>query len=385
MAKNVFNVPVFFILFRETTEAAIIIAVLLTFLKRVFEPGSPILKRLYKQVWWGSALGLLICLAIGAAFIAVWYTVLNNLWSSSEDIWEGVFSLIATIMITAMGVAMLRTERMQEQWKLKLAKAMEAKGRKAGFKGWMQQYSFFFLPAITVLREGLEAVVFIGGVSLDTNAESIPLPTIVGIICGCLVGFVIYRGGSLLQLRWFFIISTIILYLVSAGLFSKAIGYFEQNAWNQVIGGESADVIGYKMTTAVWHVSWGDPEANTGETGGWQIFNSILGWNNTATIGTITGYCLYWILIAVILVYMHWREKRQAIDKLNRGEWEEDGDAALDNAKKYVDEQGNLREADSSEKPNLRTESSSSSNAAYNDVDEAISTNSKNTKTAAMV
>jgi high-affinity iron transporter len=48
------------------------------------------------------------------------------------------------------------------------------------------------------------------------------------------------------------------LYLVSAGLLSRAVGYFEQNAWNKIIGGESAEeggtAIGYKMTTNVWHV-----------------------------------------------------------------------------------------------------------------------------------
>lgn len=58
---------------------------------------------------------------------------------------------------------------------------------------------------------------------------------------------------------------------------SKAVGYFEQYAWNQVIGGEAAeeggDVIAYKVTTAVWHVSWGDPELNVDTNGGWYVIN----------------------------------------------------------------------------------------------------------------
>lgn len=346
MSQDLFNVPIFFIIFRETCEAAIIVSVLLSFLKKVFDTDSIVYKRLRNQVWIGAGVGLFICLCIGAAFIAVWYTVLNNLWGDSEYIWEGVFSLIATIMITVMGLAMLRTERMQEKWKLKLAKSIEHKDKdkRLGFKAWMQKYSFFFLPFITVLREGLEAVVFIGGVSLNVSAKSIPIAAIMGFVCGCVVGLIIYRGGSMIQLRWFFIFSTIILYLVAAGLMSKAVGFLEQNAWNQVIGGEaveeSGDVIGYKVTTAVWHVSWGNPEVNTAENGGWQIFNAILGWNNTATIGTIVSYCLYWILIAFALVYMNWKEKRQALDKMNRGEWEEDGDVALDHAKNFVTNEG---------------------------------------------
>ncbi|GAA5796659.1 iron permease FTR1/Fip1/EfeU [Helicostylum pulchrum] len=346
MSQDLFDVPIFFIIFRETCEAAIIVSVLLSFLKKVFDTDSIIYKRLRKQVWLGAGLGLLICVCIGASFIAVWYTVLSNLWGDSEYIWEGVFSLVATIMITAMGLAMLRTERMQEKWKVKLAKTMENNNekKKLGFKVWMQKYSFFFLPFITVLREGLEAVVFIGGVSLNVSAKSIPIAAIMGFICGCVVGIIIYRGGSLIQLRWFFIFSTAILYLVAAGLMAKAVGFLEQNAWNKVIGGEAAEesgqVIGYKVTTAVWHVSWGDPEKNTADNGGWQIFNAILGWSNTATIGTITSYCLYWIMIALALVYMHWKEKREAINKLNRGEWEEDGDVALEHAKHYVTDDG---------------------------------------------
>jgi high-affinity iron transporter len=166
MSQDLFDVPIFFILFRETTEAAIIVSVLLSFLKRMFNPESPVYKRLRNQIWIGSAAGLFVCLCIGAAFIAVYYTVLTNLWSQSEYIWEGVFSLIAVVMITAMGLAMLKTERMQEKWKVKLAKAVsKTKDEKSSFKDKLQKYAFFFLPFFTVIREGLEAVVFIGGVS----------------------------------------------------------------------------------------------------------------------------------------------------------------------------------------------------------------------------
>ncbi|KAI8889404.1 high-affinity iron permease [Backusella circina FSU 941] len=350
MSQDLFNVPIFFILFRESTEAAIILAVLLSFLKKMFNTESPVYKRLRNQVWFGSLAGLFICLCIGGAFIGVYYTVLNNIWGSSEYIWEGAFSLIATILITVMGLAMLKTERMQEKWKIKLAKAMEKSSKeKSSYKEKMRKYSFFILPFITVLREGLEAVVFIGGVSLGIPAKSIPIAVICGLLCGFLVGFLIYRGGSLIQLRWFFVFSTIILYLVAAGLMSKGVGFLEQNAWNKIIGGESAeesgDVIGYRVSTSVWHVSWGNPELKVDSNGGWQIFNSILGWNNTATIGTIVSYCLYWVFVVFYLVYSHFKERRKAIRKAESGHWD-DGDAALEYAKHFVDEAGEIRATD---------------------------------------
>lgn len=124
----------------------------------------------------GTVIGLAICLAIGGAFIAVWYTVASNLWKNSENLWEGIFSLVASVLITAMGLAMLRTERMQEKWKAKLSKSFsEEKSSTSRFKTLSQRYAFFLLPFITILREGLEAIVFLGGVCVNLKFSSLPI------------------------------------------------------------------------------------------------------------------------------------------------------------------------------------------------------------------
>lgn len=77
-----------------------------------------------------------------------------------------MFSLIASFIILAMGLAFLRLEQSKAMWRVKLAHAFEKKtetsNRKEGKSG---KYALFLLPFITVLREGLEAVVFAGGVS----------------------------------------------------------------------------------------------------------------------------------------------------------------------------------------------------------------------------
>ena len=152
MARNVFSVPIFFIVFRETLEAAIIVSVLLGLVEQIVHqdpaliPGTvssaegtttqdkekekarpqveksgssdsneglstqpeltngsqtdeeppvdtkPLLRKMRLYIFAGAFLGLFIALAIGAAFIAGWFTQASDLWAKSEELWEGAFS-----------------------------------------------------------------------------------------------------------------------------------------------------------------------------------------------------------------------------------------------------------------------------------------------------
>ena len=87
---------------------------------------------------------------------------------------------------------MLRISNLQQKWKIKISQVMEERQAR-GIAGKSRKYAMFLLPFITVLREGLEAVVFVGGVSLSEPASSFPLAVIVGILCGVAVGYFIYR------------------------------------------------------------------------------------------------------------------------------------------------------------------------------------------------
>jgi high-affinity iron transporter len=107
------------------------------------------------------------------------YTKLVDLWAATEQIWEGAFCILAAIIIFLMGVAFLRMDRARVKWRVKLAAAFEDSHSKAiahhrAKDGSLQghdregrggKWALFLLPFITVLREGLEAVVFVGGVS----------------------------------------------------------------------------------------------------------------------------------------------------------------------------------------------------------------------------
>jgi len=43
--------------------------------------------------------------------------------------------------------------------------------------------------------------------------------------------------------------------------------------------------------------------------GGWGIFNAILGWQNSATYGSVLSYNLYWLCVIIVFASMRYSEK----------------------------------------------------------------------------
>lgn len=200
MAPQVFAVPVFLIVFRETLETVIIVSVLLAWLKQtlVSEQEARVYKSLRRQVWLGTGLGLIICLIGAAAVIGTFYTVGINNWTSSELYYEGAFAIVAAIIITVVGAALLRISKMQDKWRVKLAASLDGPivktgGRLAWLSRFTEKYALFVLPFITVLREGIEAIIFVAGVSFTAPASAFPLPAIVGLGAGSLAGYLLYK------------------------------------------------------------------------------------------------------------------------------------------------------------------------------------------------
>lgn len=312
---DVFNVQIFFVVLRESLEAVVVVSVLLAFIKQGLGGSSmdpAVNKKLIRQVWVGALLGIVICFLIGGAFIGVFYSLGKDIWSKSEDLWEGVFCMIASCLISLMGIAMLRINKMKEKWRVKLAQALlktrEPGERRFKFGHLTTKYCMFILPFITTLREGLEAVVFVGGVGLSKPASSFPLPVVCGLIAGLLVGWVMYYFGSTTSLQVFLIISTGILYLISAGLFSRSIWFFEMYVFAKRTGGDASENGSgpgtYDIAKSVWHVNCCNPQTDNG----WDIFNALLGWQNSATYGSVLSYNLYWLVLIVVLMLMMYEE-----------------------------------------------------------------------------
>ena len=168
------------------------------------------------------------------------------------------------------------------------------------------------------------AVVFVGGVSLSQSATSIPIPAIIGFIYGLLVGLFIYAFASRSTISTFLIVMTSIIFLIGTGLFSKVIvNSGERVQQPSRVDGVRGDGPGSFdiLQDVVWHLDCCNPENNT-DNDGWSIFGAIFGWTNTAYVGTILAYILYWLLALAILTYMKWSEGRISVFGLRSAKYE---------------------------------------------------------------
>ena len=271
------------------------------------------------QIWWGVGLGLLIVAIVGGGMIGAFYGLGHDVFSKTEDLWEGIFCLLAAVIITVMGAALLRISKLRDKWRVKIARALDA-GQHSRLhqafgtrcKKWCERYAMFVLPFITVLREGLEAVVFIGGVGIGMPASSFPLAVFTGLLVGILIGYIIYKGGNQASLQIFLIVSTCFLYVVAAGLFSRGVWFFQNRQWALMVGGDFSEAGSgpgsYNIRQSVWHVNCCNPQHGGG--GGWGVFNSLFGWNNSATYGSVISYNLYWVTVIIMFLAMRYNEAK---------------------------------------------------------------------------
>nr|POE86442.1 plasma membrane iron permease [Quercus suber] len=244
--------------------------------------------------------------------IGAWYGFGTDHFANTEDIWEGTFGLIASIIITIMGAALLRVSKLQDKWRVKIAQAVEKQqkdvqgGATTKFKHLCQKYAMFLLPFVTVLREGLEAVVFIGGVGLGLPATAFPLAVICGLLAGIVVGYLIYRYVR----RVIFIVFPLLTraqwwqHSQTPNLLDRVNLLLISGCRCETGSGPGS----YDIRKNVWHVNCCNPELNGG--GGWGIFNALFGWENSATVGTVLAYNFYWITVIIVFLSMLYNEKK---------------------------------------------------------------------------
>jgi uncharacterized membrane protein len=128
--------------------------------------------------------------------------------------------LAAAFFVITMVIFMLRTgRRMKGDIENKL-------GLLAGEGSWFGLFAFVFLM---ILREGVETVLTLGAVALDTSALLNFIGTVLGVAAAVVFGVMFVKGSVRINLQKFFRVTTVILIFVAAQLIVSGLHELSEN------------------------------------------------------------------------------------------------------------------------------------------------------------
>jgi high-affinity iron transporter len=195
----------FIVTLREGVEAALIVGITLAYLSKINRP------ELRKSVY--AALIAAFVASLGVAALLA-----RTQWN--QDIFEGWVMLAAAFFVITMIIFMMKTGR-------KLKGEIEGKvGLLAGRNAWFGLFAFVFLM---VLREGVETVLILSAVSLNSTELLSFLGTFLGVIAAVAFGVMFVKGSVRINLQKFFRVTTVILFFVAAQLVISGLHELSEN------------------------------------------------------------------------------------------------------------------------------------------------------------
>jgi len=268
---------------REGVEAALIVSIILAYLAKT---GN---QRHFGKIWLGAGAAIALSVAIGL----VLFVTIGGFEEPAEQIFEGFAMLVAAAVVTWMLFWMRRT-------------AANIKGQlHAGVDRALVEGGIFGLSILAftaVIREGIETALFLMGqaTAAGSEASSTLIGAIIGLAIAVAIGYGLYRGARVIDLRTFFSWTGIALIFIAAGLLSHGIHEFIEAGWITFGTGTAFDISGIL------------PHEAEPETGALGVIGSILralvGYTSTPEWITFAA----WLVYIVVVLYLYTRPIRPA-------------------------------------------------------------------------
>lgn len=187
------------ILLREGLEALLVVATLLSFLKRVGQASKQ------KWIWLGVFAGFVLS-AVLAFMINIIFSQFTA--ASSREYIEGITGIVAVFMMLTVGV-WLHSKSNIQSWNRYIGKQMD----QAIATGSL--FSFALISFLSIFREGAETIIFYAGMA--PNMRVTQLMTGIGIAAVILVvvGFVMLRYSTKIPITPFLKGATLLIYMLA--------------------------------------------------------------------------------------------------------------------------------------------------------------------------
>lgn len=255
----------FLLALREGFEAALIVAIVLAFVRRQ-APGYG------KAVWLGTGAAVVISMVVGV----VLQVTVDGLEGVARMRTFGVICLFAAALLTWMIFWMRAHSR-------SLKHHLEEKAGEAVLAG--SALGLVMVAFTAVLREGIETALFLLSVSSAADNAELILGTLLGLATATVLGVGVYHGSRLIDMRRFFLVTGALVILFAAGLVARAVFFFQASgdlsSWNWAA---------YDLTGARWL---------TVDTQSGRFLAGIFGWDPRPSIEQVVAYLAYLIPVGL--------------------------------------------------------------------------------------
>lgn len=254
----------FMITFRETLEAALVVGIVWSYLVRTDN-------RAY--------LGLVVKGVVGgiaASILGAWLfqTVAGGFEGRSEEIFEGITMLIGATLLTSM-ILWMMTRNASRELEEGVAQAV----------GKASRVAVFFLVFFSILREGIETVLFLSSASI-LSGNNVLAGSILGIAIASMVGWLFFKGAMQLNLKTVFNVSSVLLILFAAGLFAHGVHELQEAHLLPVLVEHVWDINPTVLQEGVYPLLH-----EKGSIG--AIFKGLFGYNGNPTLLEVLTYLIY--------------------------------------------------------------------------------------------
>jgi len=187
----------FIIVLREGFEAFLIVAVILTYLRKTGQ------KWLAPAVYWAIVTSIVVSAALG-------YVLSLGV---NQSLWEGILGVVAIIMVASLVIHMWRTApRLKKRMENRLTEVSSRTSRLAAFFG------VFLFTVLMISREGMETALML----LQVRQGSLLGGALLGLGAAALMAWGWARFGHLINLKLFFQVTGIflLLFMVQVAIYS---------------------------------------------------------------------------------------------------------------------------------------------------------------------
>ena len=272
-------VPALLIMVREGFEAALIVSLVIAYLRRIDRMDMA------KATWIGVAIAVAISVAVG---VVVHLTV-GELTGDARLLAFASISAAAAGVLTWMIFWMRRQSRAikgELEHKVDSALVTANAGRAVAM------VAFF-----AVLREGIEAALFLIAAATESEGSEVVLGASIGLSIAIVLGLLVYLGGRRIPIRAFFQVTGMIVIVFAAGLVARTVLFMQ-----------SAGVLG-SFNDAVYNLT--DYRYLTQQTEFGKFLAAMLGWDPRPSLEQVVAWLGYIVPVTYLFLRPH-REEQEA-------------------------------------------------------------------------